>query len=263
MRCERTFEWNWHHHPEFELTWIRRGHGRRLIGSQAVAYGPGELVLLGAHLAHTWISDAKSRRNEAVVIQFREFPPELLNLPEFCSVANLLRRAGGGIHFQNVDGLVDRLSDLTKLQDLSAWLGLLDLLSRLASHPDAVSLAAATQPRRQVSRFVSRLEAVTHYIEDHFREPLPLGEVARVAGLTPNGFSRLFQRMTNQTFVSYRNVRRIREACRLLLEADASVIQISGESGFENLANFNRQFRQKMAMTPREYRKLHARPARE
>jgi len=263
VRRERTFEWNWHHHPEFELTWIRRGHGRRLIGSQAVAYGAGELVLLGAHLPHTWISDADSRQNEAVVIQFREFPPELLTRPEFSVVADLLRRAGGGVQFQDVEGLVGRLPGLTKLLGLSAWLGLVDFLSRLGVHSGAVSLSAATEPRRRVPPFVSRLEEVTNYIEDHFRAPLPLSEVARVAGLTPNGFSRLFRRMTNQTFVSYRNARRIREVCCFLSEADASIIRIAGECGFENLANFNRQFRQEMAMTPREYRRLHTRPSLE
>jgi len=218
---------------------------------------------LGAHLPHTWISDADSRQNEAVVIQFREFPPELLTRPEFSVVADLLRRAGGGVQFQDVEGLVGRLPGLTKLLGLSAWLGLVDFLSRLGVHSGAVSLSAATEPRRRVPPFVSRLEEVTNYIEDHFRAPLPLSEVARVAGLTPNGFSRLFRRMTNQTFVSYRNARRIREVCCFLSEADASIIRIAGECGFENLANFNRQFRQEMAMTPREYRRLHTRPSLE
>ena len=49
---------------------------------------------------------------------------------------------------------------------------------------------------------------------------------------------------------------RIASACRLLDQSDASVAQISVEVGYRNLANFNRQFRAEMSMTPRVYRNL-------
>jgi AraC-like DNA-binding protein len=134
------------------------------------------------------------------------------------------------------------------------------LLRRLANHSDVIPLAAATERHRRLHRVVSRLERVTAHIEENFRSALTVSDVARVAALTPNGFSRLFRRMTNQTFVAYRNARRIREACCLLSESDESITRIAGECGFENLANFNRQFRQILGMTPREYRRMHHRP---
>jgi AraC-like DNA-binding protein len=59
-------------------------------------------------------------------------------------------------------------------------------------------------------------------------------------------------------FISHilHNACRIRNACQTLAETDQSILEIALASGFQNLANFNRQFRKTTGMPPREYRKL-------
>ena len=44
-------------------------------------------------------------------------------------------------------------------------------------------------------------------------------------------------------------------ACKLLLDTDDTIGQIYVQSGFNNLANFNRLFRKYRSCTPGEYRK--------
>lgn len=260
IRRERSFDWNWHYHPEIELTWIRRGRGRRLVGDHTAKYREGDLVLLGANLPHTWISDPRSHRNEAVVVQFRALPSGMLEMPEFAIVAGLLNRAGAGLKFANTAPMEAALLRLASLRGLPAWLLLIDILRRLSTGPKPEMLASAGYRHHRSLRLVSRLGQVRDHIEKNFRAELPLAEAARVAGLSSSAFSRLFHRMTNQTYVGYRNAVRVREACRLLIESDLPVTRIAGEAGFENLANFNRRFRERQGMTPREYRRLHERP---
>lgn len=260
VRRERTFAWNWHYHPEWELTWIRRGHGRRLVGDHTAEYQPGDLVLLAGNLPHTWVSAPSSRSNEAVVVQFQPFPASLLGLPEFVAVARLLDRASTGLRFSASRTTGEALLRLVGERGLTAWLNLAGIFQALAVGPDPSPLASVGYRHGRSHRLVSRLERVTSHIEQNFREELPLAEAARIASLTPSAFSRFFHKTTGQTYVAYRNACRIREACRLLIETDLPVTRIAGECGFENLPNFNRRFRDRQGLSPRDYRRLHDRP---
>src|SRR5438445_12575984 len=46
----------WHHHPEYELTLTINSRGNRFIGDHVGTYDDGDLVLLGPSLPHTWSS---------------------------------------------------------------------------------------------------------------------------------------------------------------------------------------------------------------
>ena len=53
-----AFPFNWHHHPEFELTLTLGSTGLRFVGDHVGRYGEGDLVLVGPHLPHAWQSGA-------------------------------------------------------------------------------------------------------------------------------------------------------------------------------------------------------------
>ncbi|MES2485851.1 MAG: AraC family ligand binding domain-containing protein, partial [Bacteroidota bacterium] len=66
------FEFKWHYHPEYELTLITKGSGKRLVGDSYESFTEGDLVLLGGGLPHTWMSEPEAGNTAAVVIQFSE-----------------------------------------------------------------------------------------------------------------------------------------------------------------------------------------------
>ncbi len=263
-RRDRSFAWNWHYHSEMELTLIQEGHGTRLVGDHSHAYGPGELVLIGPALPHTWFSEHSSVCNRAVVVQFRRelFPEALQQLSQFAPIAQLLHDAHRGIHFSRETSEVtgSRLCRLIDLEGIHRWLALAELLHDLASEPKREILASSRYQHRRSHQLNSRLERVTEYLEQHCGEDISLSQAARIAGLTPNAFSRFFHKMTHRTFTSYRNACRIREACRLLDETDLSITEIAFACGFGNLSNFHRRFREEKQITPREYRRPYRPP---
>src|ERR1700680_4798200 len=75
-RRDSEFPFYWHYHPEFELTLILESSGQRLVGDGIDDYGPGDLVLLGPNLPHSWLSGPVKSRirriHPALVFQFRE-----------------------------------------------------------------------------------------------------------------------------------------------------------------------------------------------
>jgi AraC-like DNA-binding protein len=261
-RAERSFPWNWHYHPEIELTLITCGSGTRLVGDHSGDYKPGDLVLLGPNLPHTWFSRKTGRTaatNEAIVVQFLEsaFPRSLLELPEFESIRTLLLRSAMGVRFSSktADRLEKQLRALTKADGMDAWLKLVRILHEL-SQADAETLVEPSYRNERAFKMGSRLGKIIEHIESHSDEEYSLGDAARFANLTPSSFARFFRKTTGKTFVDFRNGCRIGKACQRLVESDQSILEIALASGFGNLANFNRQFRKSTGMTPRDYRKL-------
>lgn len=68
-------------------------------------------------------------------------------------------------------------------------------------------------------------------------------------------FSRLFKEGTGKGFVEYLNARRVREACKLLVETSASVAEIVQLCGYGNTEYFYKIFKRTMGITPMMYRK--------
>ena len=68
-----SFPFEWHYHPEFELTMTLNSLGQRYIGDHIGSYGHEDLILLGPNLPHTWCSREKiepGRPHEAIVLWF-------------------------------------------------------------------------------------------------------------------------------------------------------------------------------------------------
>ena len=260
-----VFSWNWHYHSELELTLIQHGEGTRLVGDHSESYRAGDLVLLGSNLPHTWFSigqpgSAKSKQHQALVVQFRSgiFPQALLSLPEFESIRTLLEESARGLLFPERTSrkIAADLRALLREKEVKRWFKLAGILAEL-SLSTRTALASPAFHRGRSYKLSARLDRVISHIEKNFRQDISIVSVAKTAGLTPGAFSRFFRKMTHQTFVAYRNGRRIQEACRLLSDSDYSVTEIAFASGFSNLAHFNRVFLREKKIVPRAYRRLH------
>jgi AraC-like DNA-binding protein len=57
------------------------------------------------------------------------------------------------------------------------------------------------------------------------------------------------------SYIDYVIAMRVGLACRYLLETDGGVAEIAFRVGFNNLSNFNRQFRRLKGWTPRDFRR--------
>jgi AraC-like DNA-binding protein len=63
-------------------------------------------------------------------------------------------------------------------------------------------------------------------------------------------------RHIGENFSEYLGRLRIGRACMLLVETERPISVIAAETGFCNLSNFNRRFRQARHMTPKEFRRF-------
>jgi len=77
--------------------------------------------------------------------------------------------------------------------------------------------------------------------------------VAQRVGVSPSHLYRLFVEHTGRKPSDYRSDRRVEQAKALLAVPGARIVDVAFEAGFGSVSQFNRAFRQRAGMTPREY----------
>ncbi len=250
------FQFKWHYHPEFELTYIVKGNGYRIVGNSYEPFNDGDLVLLGSNLPHTWSGKADGDVNsDAIVIQFSsEFILPFLELNESLLIKNMLDSSLRGINFEPDEQLVTKIIEITETNGVERILKLISILDILSKKQ--IKLIAPNTFHNVVSKKSEvRINKVCLFIQNNFQNKIYLKEVADLIYLTESNFCKFFKKATGKTYSDYVNEIRINEASRLLIQSDKTISQISFECGFETLSYFNRVFLNKKGITPSVYRK--------
>lgn len=102
----------------------------------------------------------------------------------------------------------------------------------------------------------SKTEQILRYIEEHYREKITLEDAASQVFMAPTSFSRFFSRETGVSFVNYVNKIRLECAVQEMLSSNASISEIAWENGFGSVSQFNKYFRKKYGMSPRDYKEV-------
>ncbi|MDO5539560.1 MAG: AraC family transcriptional regulator [Eubacteriales bacterium] len=93
------------------------------------------------------------------------------------------------------------------------------------------------------------------YISQYFKEDVSLAGMARKFGVSPYVLSRIFSGILHTNFNQYLNEIRLDYASHLLRTTDKSVTNIFIDSGFSSQTTFNRAFKTKYHISPRDYRR--------
>lgn len=110
-----------------------------------------------------------------------------------------------------------------------------------------------SQPKFSKSNIKCIQNAMT-YIDEHFTDTLSLKQIAEIANMSPSYFSQVFKSINGFSAWDYIISCRISMAQQLLQTTDLSVLDIAAKCGFNNSANFNRQFKKITTVSPTEYR---------
>jgi AraC-like DNA-binding protein len=117
--------------------------------------------------------------------------------------------------------------------------------SAVPARPDPVEgdAAGATSPPAHVRRAL-------RYVEQHFREPLTLAQVAEVAHLSPHWFSEQFRRAAGDSFQTFLKRRRLQFAHALLGSTELGVTEVCHAAGFNDPSYFGRAYRAEYGVPP-------------
>jgi AraC-like DNA-binding protein len=250
------FEFKWHYHPEYELTYIVKGSGYRIVGNSYEQYSDGDLVLLGSNLPHTWTSKPDNTfASEAIVIQFTsEFITPFLVLHESNQIKQLLEYSDRGLRIAVDEMLVSNIMELPEIQGMDRVLKLIWILEEITKR-QCDYIAPNTFHNVVSKKNEFRINKACTFLQNNFNQKISLKQVADLIYLTESNFCKFFKKATGKTYSDYLNELRINEACRMLVQTEQTINEISYACGFETLSYFNRVFLFKKAITPSTFRK--------
>lgn len=98
------------------------------------------------------------------------------------------------------------------------------------------------------------IEPALHYIQNRYREPIRIEELAKLCDLSEGYFIQRFRSMLGMTPLVYIQSCRIAEASHLLLTTDMLIEDIADLTGFNDRFYFSRIFARETGTTPAAYR---------
>jgi AraC-like DNA-binding protein len=252
-----------HAHRFLEIVFIESGRGAHIVEGKRVPVGPGDVFAIAPGQAHDpdgldstvhWVLAFELR----LLFEGRDERELFVSCPDEVVLLCFLRKPNDGVHLrlqpENARAWVGWLERLEKelerreLGYVSAAKGLVELmLVDLARMVEQYIPDLASKQRPQLAR-------AFRFIEEHFRTPLKLRDLARAAGLSSAYLTTLLKRQTGRSAGEWLTARRMAEARRLLAETSSGVKTIAYEVGYADTSHFIEMFSREHGVTPKAFR---------
>ena len=256
----KSLDVEWHFHPEIEITFIRQGQGKRIIGNNISLFQDRDLVLIGSDVPHLYrgeesYSQPPSGANCLVIhISKKLLNERALHFIELQPLKQLLHHANHGIAFGSTftKKVKANLINISKQKGMDQFFAIFQLLYQMAKTEDCQLLNH--EMIDVTSRVSLRDQQVFKYILEHYCDNIEVAEVSALANLSKSAFCNYFRKKTKKTFSSYINELKCSFSAKLLKETDLNISEIAAKAGYMNQAYFNRKFKSFYQVTPQEYR---------
>lgn len=249
-----------HWHPHWKVNYVAGGSGLCIINGTTYTIQQGDLVLIPPQHLHRMCGI------DQLLLEVFHFDMHIRPNSRWGEeTSSHLHRIGHSVphvlerSLPQCGVLTDMLKDMkNELAQREAgfativeaqYIRFLVLINRYASRPHA---AFSPSP----SRGVQTIKEVIRVMESQLALPWTLKKLSDLAHLSPSRFSALFQQTLGTSPLDYLIKLRLAYAAQLLTSSTEKIIEIAAESGFRNLSNFNRLFKDHFQMSPSELRDL-------
>ncbi len=128
---------------------------------------------------------------------------------------------------------------------------------------EIILLLSQTQDSGLIQTILSQLFSPTSYsfrqiIETYLFSHLTIEELAQHTNMSISSFKREFSKQYNDTPAHYIKNKKLEKAAELLLLSDNRISDIAYDCGFNDLANFTKNFTEKYEVSPSQYRLNHS-----
>jgi len=256
-----------HAHEFSEIVIVTGGRGLHVTGTETWELQKGDAFVIGGSRPHHF-RDLRDLRLVNLLYQPGKLELALRDLPTLPGYHMLFTLKGSWrrkpfrsrLHLSaqelaHVMGLVDDLDAEIKsrapgfgFMAAAAFMRIMGFLSR-----------GYSRSRSPDDRALLRVAEALSHVERHFDQPVTIAELARIAAMSRRNFVRVFRKATGTSPVAHLIQLRLGRAAALLRNTGRRITDVAFDVGFNDSNYFARQFHKVLGVSPREYRRLHAR----
>lgn len=242
--------------PMFAL--VVQGSKKSLIGAITANYGPGETNVVSLDLPGVYqIADATPEKpflSVSVLLDRAIISDLLLHSSNLESELNRELNPNSVIVSEASEELLDAVIRLVKLARRPERHGvLLPMLLReihylLLCGPQREALAHFCSNYTYNDQIVKAID----WLREHFREPVSIDALAKIACMAPSTFHKHFKDVTSLSAMQFQKRLRLHEAQRLLLAEGLRVESVAANVGYESTSQFSREYKRLFGASPRQ-----------
>ena len=253
-----------HWHEEIEIIYNIKGCGLVTVESEKFLLNTGDIIVIAPETIHG-IKQYESNTMEYFTILFKL---SLLNESEkdICYEKYIKPIIEGKktlpVYLPSKDIINEGLRPYVNLiiKNCNIWdsdnellikscvYGVLHILSKYSTNTDLQNI--------NIKNTYNKLKKILSCIETNYDKDITIKEAASICGFSESHFMKIFKDFTGKSFTNYLKDYRLEIAKSLLLNSDLKIIDIAGDTGFNNFSYFIRAFSKKYNVTPSEFRKV-------
>lgn len=245
-------------HDNYEVTFLVGCSGKRFIGNTIENFSNGDFFIIGPRVPHSIQLD-EGQSGYGITIHFLKsaFSEGFFDLPENVKISGLLNDAKLGVTFNQCDvaHYKKKVKSMLQLEPFERMITLFKFLNNLANIEQRHFLSSwgfTPVINQNEYELVNKIFA---YIINRFEnQAISLDEISAYVNMSPATFCRYFKKHFHKTFSSFLNEVRVGHACKLIQDTNMNISEIAFCSGYNQLSNFNRQFKRNIGYSPKDYR---------
>ena len=249
-----------HQHEEIQVSYIAEGGGTLIVGDTINYYQKGDILAIGSNLPHVFKSDTSTNKRSIMWTLFfskTAFGNHFFELEELRELKTFFKKVDYGFKVSSKSNklkiLFTQLNESSKFQRFIILLDILKMLSKSKSQP----LSSFIYDKKYTDIEGKRMRDVMDFTMQNYHRQISLDDIAKVSAMTKNAFCKYFKKRTNKSFFKFLNELRVENACKILLsDQNLSIPEIADKSGFNNISNFNRQFKSIKQISPSAFRNI-------
>jgi AraC-like DNA-binding protein len=239
---------------EPSLGLVIQGRKRTVSGDRVFDYAAGEFLISQLDLPVVGQVTAASAMRPFLGIGIRLEPSEIAAmLLESADALDGAAARAPGIAVASADApLLDALSHLAGLLDAPRDVPILaplyrrEVLWRLLTGPQG----AVVRQIGLADGNLAHIARTVQWIRDHHDDPIRIGQLAALAGMSESTFHRHFRAVTHLTPIQYQKAVRLQQARLALVSGGLDVAEVAHAVGYDSASQFSREYRRLFGAPP-------------